>query len=38
MDMATQIQILYDAVCISYSAYTLEKDMNQTILPPAIGK
>ena len=38
MDMATQVQILYKAVNISHSANTLGKGMNQTLLPPAVGK
>ena len=36
MEPATQVQILYEAVCISLHANPLEKGMNQPILPPAI--
>ena len=32
MDMATRVQILDEAVCISHSANTLEKVMNPNIL------
>ena len=32
--MATQVQILKEAVGISHSANSLGKDMNPTILPP----
>ena len=35
MELAIPVQILDEAVCISYSANVLEKDMNPTILPPA---
>ena len=38
MDMVTQVQILDEADCISYSTNTLGKGMNPIILPPAIGK
>ena len=38
MDMATQVQILDEAVCISYSANTIVKGMNPTILPPLMCK
>ena len=38
MDTANRVQILDDAVCISYSAYILWKGMNLTILLPVIGK
>ena len=38
MDMATQLQIPAQAVCISYCANAHKKDMYQTILPPAMGK
>ena len=38
MDATIQVQILDEAVCISYSANTLEKGMIPTILPPAMGK
>ena len=38
MNMATEFQIMDDAVCISQSANTLGKGMNPTILLPAMGK
>ena len=38
MVTATQIQILDETDCISYSTNTLEKGMNPIILPPAMGK
>ena len=38
MDIVTQVQILDEAVCISYSTNTIEKDINSTILPTAMGK
>ena len=38
MDMANWVQNLEEAVCISHCANTLEKGMNPTILPPAMGK
>ena len=38
MNMAIRVQILDEAVCISHSANTLGKGMNQTILPPARDK
>ena len=38
MDMATHIQILDEADCISHSTNNLGKDMNPTVLPPAVGK
>ena len=34
----TQVQILDKAVCISFYDNTLEKDMDPTILPPAMDK
>ena len=37
MDLATRVQILDEAVCISHSANILEKGMNPTILPPSMG-
>ena len=37
MDMETQVQILDETVFISHSTNTLEKVINPTILPPAIG-
>ena len=36
--MVTKVQILDKAVGISHSANTFGKDMNLTILPPAMGK
>ena len=38
MELITQIKILDETVCISHSANTLRKGMNETILSPAIGK
>ena len=38
MDMATQVQILDKAVCISHSTDTFEKGRHPTIFPPAISK
>ena len=38
MDMAIQVQILNEAICISYSANTLGKGMNPIIFPLAIGE
>ena len=38
MDTATHVQILDEAVCISYHTNTFEEGMNPTILPPAIDK
>ena len=38
MNMATQFQILYEAVYISNCADTVGKGMNPTILPPTTGK
>ena len=37
MDTVTRIQILYETLCISLSAYTLTQGMNPIILSPAIG-
>ena len=37
MDMATRVQILDQADCISHSTNTLGKGMNPIILPPAMG-
>ena len=37
MDTEIQVQILNEAVCISYT-HTLGKDMNLIILPSAMGK
>ena len=37
-DIATWVQILTEAVCISHSANTLEKGLNPTVLPPAMDK
>ena len=38
MDMATKVQILDKAVCISHSTNMLWKGMNTVIFSPAIGK
>ena len=38
LDMMTQVQNLNKAVCISQSTDNLGKDMDPTILPPAMGK
>ena len=38
MDMATRVQILDQANCISHSTNTLGKGMNSIILPPVMGK
>ena len=38
MDMATQVQILDKAVCISPSANAQGVNMNPTIPPPVMGK
>ena len=38
MKSVTQIQILNKAVCVSLCVTTLEKSMNPSILPRAIGK
>ena len=38
MDLVTRVQIQDEAVYISYSSNTLEKGMNQTILPLVMGK
>ena len=38
MDMATQVQILDDADCLSQPTNTLTKGMKPIILPPAMGK
>ena len=38
MDIAIRVQILGDVVCILNHANTLEKGMNPTNLPPAMGK
>ena len=38
MESATLVQILDEAVFISQSADTLEKDMNWTIPPPIMDK
>ena len=34
MDTAPQVQFLDEAVCISHSANTIQKDMNPPILSP----
>ena len=36
--MASRVQILDEAVCISHGTNILEKNMNQVILPLAMGK
>ena len=36
--MVTRVQTLNETVYISHSTNTLGKDMNPSILPPAIGK
>ena len=38
MNMATQVQILDKAVCISDSANSFEKGMHLTILLPVMGQ
>ena len=38
MDLATQVRIQDEAVCISHSVNTFEKAVNPTILPPAMSK
>ena len=38
MELATQVQILDEAVCISLCADTLRKGMNPFVLLPSIGK
>ena len=38
MEMATRVQMLDEAVCISHSTNTLDKGMNPTILPLAMVK
>ena len=38
MDVATRIQILAEAVYISYTANTLGKGMNPSILLPGMSK
>ena len=38
LDLATQVQILDDAVCISVPANTVRKGMNPLIFPLAMGK
>ena len=38
MDLATQVQILNKAVCISYYANTFAKGMNPTVLSTTMGK
>ena len=38
MDMAAQVQILDETVCISHSANTLEKGMTPSISPSAMGR
>ena len=38
MHPATRVQIQDEAACISLSGNTLEKSINPTNVPPAIGK
>ena len=38
MDMATRVQILDEADCISHSTNTLGKGMNPIIFPPVMGE
>ena len=38
MDMATRVQNLDEADCISHNTNTLGKGMNPIILPPAMDK
>ena len=38
VDRTKRVQILDEAVCISHSGDTLCKDVNPSILPPAMGK
>ena len=38
MDPLTCLQIQDEAVCIPRGAYTIEKGLNPTILPTALGK
>ena len=38
MNLVNRLQILIKAVCISQGVNTLEKDMNQIIFSPAMGK
>ena len=38
MDLATQVQILGEADCISHNSNTLGKGMNPVILLPAMAK
>ena len=38
MDIATRVQILDEAVCISHSTHNLGKGMNPIIVFPAMGK
>ena len=38
MDIATRVQILDEADCISHSISTPEKGMNPIILPPTMSK
>ena len=37
IDIRFRVQTLEEAVCISYIAYTIWKDMNLTILPSAMS-
>ena len=38
MGSANQVYFLGEAVCIFHCTYVPEKDINQTILPSAMGK
>ena len=38
MNLATQVQILENLICISHSADILRKDMNSTIFTSAMNK
>ena len=38
MKLLTQVQILDETICISYSTITLGKGMNLFVLPPAMKK
>ena len=38
MEIATRVQILDDASCISFHSYSFIIDIDPSLLPPAIGK
>ena len=38
MDMTKQVQIIHEAVCISYVPHTFGKFMHSIIFPSAMGK